>query len=67
MLWDAQTGQNLGTFQGVANSVYSVAFNSDGKHVLTSSYDGTTRLEDIASGNKLARLLLADRYNLATM
>jgi len=39
-----QTGQEVRRFTGHANSVRSLAFSADGKHILTASSDTTARL-----------------------
>ena len=43
-LWDAKDGQPLATLPGHRSAVTSVAFSSDGRHLLTGSDDGTARL-----------------------
>jgi WD40 repeat protein len=53
ILWDAQTGQKLRTFQGHTDPVYAVAFSPDGKHVLTPSGAEIAILWDVQSGQKL--------------
>ena len=41
------------TFRGHASTVTSVAFTSDGKHVVTASADTTAALWDVESGEKI--------------
>src|SRR5437879_6444558 len=54
ILWDAATGRQLRTFQGMAFHVYAAVFSPDGKHVLTGTWEtGTAILWDADSGNKV--------------
>jgi WD40 repeat protein len=54
-LWDINSGQNIRRFQGHAGSIRSLAYSSDGYHLLTGSHDGTARLWDVESGWELKR------------
>lgn len=47
-LWDARTGQLLERFDGHKDSVYSVAFSSDGKSIVSGSLDKTLKIWDIS-------------------
>jgi WD40 repeat protein len=56
-VWDAQTGQELLTFEGNTGNVYSVAFSPDGKR-LTSSWGpfGGVKVWDAQTGLQLLTL-----------
>jgi WD40 repeat protein len=43
-LWNSETGRELHTLKAHLDTVSSVAFSPDGKHVLTGCADGTARL-----------------------
>jgi len=53
ILWDAETGKEIRTFQEHQGSVSSVAFSPDGKSILTGSWDNTSILWDAATGGRL--------------
>jgi WD40 repeat protein len=48
VLWDANTGRRLKTFDGHTEDVMAVAIEPDGKRILSASYDGYPRLWDAA-------------------
>ncbi|HAT20192.1 MAG TPA: hypothetical protein DCS85_08560 [Verrucomicrobiales bacterium] len=52
-LWDATTGEHLGTLPGHKQTIWSVAFSPDGRTLATSSADGTLRLWNVASHREL--------------
>lgn len=52
-LWSSETGREVLRFEGHSNSVASVAFSADGKHVLTGSWDGTARLWEAETGKEV--------------
>ena len=49
ILWDVLTGQQKATFTGHTDGVTGVAFSQDGGSFVSSSYDGTVMLWDVAS------------------
>jgi WD40 repeat protein len=59
-LWEADGGKKLQTFQGHTHLVMSVALSGDGKHLWTTSRDGSTRLWNTATGKELCTLLSMD-------
>jgi WD40 repeat protein len=52
-VWDAQTGQELLSFEGHATSVFKVAFSPDGKRLATVSGDQTVKVWDAQTGQEL--------------
>ena len=63
-LWDAATGQSLGTTMPHSDSVNSARFSSDGKWVVTGCDDGTIGVWDGVTGaavSESARLTNASR------
>src|SRR5262245_44557406 len=53
MLWDAETGRLLRSFEGHLEAITAVAISPDGARVLSGSVDRTTRLWDVATGRVL--------------
>lgn len=53
-LWDMATLQKIATLEGHSASVNSLAFSPDGTVLASGSYDGTTRLWDIASQQEIS-------------
>jgi WD40 repeat protein len=49
-LWDVASGREIRTFRGHSDVVSSVKFLPDGRHIVSSSWDGSVRLWDITSG-----------------
>jgi WD40 repeat protein len=49
-IWDAGSGVCLQTLEGHSSRVSSAALSSDGRWVVTASYDGTARIWDASSG-----------------
>ena len=56
VLWDIATKQEIATFTGHSDRVYSVAFSSDGKTLASGSDDNTIKLWDIATKQEIATL-----------
>jgi WD40 repeat protein len=56
ILWDAITGAALQTLEGYSDGVVSVAFSTDGKQVVFSSWDKIIRLWDAGTGATLQTL-----------
>ena len=52
-LWDAASGEHLGT---VGNRVVSLAWSADGRTLVSGSSDGEVELWDVAASTKLAAL-----------
>ncbi|KAG0375039.1 hypothetical protein BGX24_009614 [Mortierella sp. AD032] len=46
-LWDPLNCELLGTLSGHSNTVSSVSYSPNGKHIALGSYDGTVRLWDV--------------------
>jgi WD40 repeat protein/serine/threonine protein kinase len=57
-LWDADSGDPIGTPLRHANDVYAVAVRPDGKAVLTGSSGGTARAWNLASGRPVGPALM---------
>jgi WD40 repeat protein len=55
-LWDAQTGQNLGTLEGHRGRVSSVAFSPDGRWLEAGSWDGKVKIWDAQTGQNMGTL-----------
>ena len=57
-LWDAQTGGLVGTpLQGHMDSVNSVVFSSDGRHIVSGSDDNSIRLWNAHTGGQVGNPL----------
>jgi WD40 repeat protein/uncharacterized caspase-like protein len=56
-LWNLATAERVQQFAGHLAGVSSVAFSSDQRFVLTGSYDSTTRVWDVSTGQQICRLL----------
>ena len=55
-LWDLDSNQELLTFRGHADSVWSLAFSPDGKRLATASLDGMARVWDVKEGEEVFTL-----------
>jgi WD40 repeat protein len=52
-LWDAETGQELFSLQGLTGQVNSVAFSPDGNRLATAAADRTVKVWDTQTGQEL--------------
>ena len=52
-LWNAETGQEIGTLEGGNGGVSSIALSADGHRILVGGLDGTVRLQDADSGQQV--------------
>ena len=55
-IWDAETGKELLTLKGHADTVTSAVFSPDERRVLTRSSDKTAKIWDVESGKELLTL-----------
>jgi WD40 repeat protein/DNA-binding SARP family transcriptional activator len=55
-IWDTDTGELVHVLKGHTADVVTSAFSADGTKLVTSSYDGTLRIWDLASGTEEASL-----------
>lgn len=60
-VWDIATLDVLWVLKGHTNTVDSVKFHPDGKHLLTSSWDGTAILWDLSTGEQVRIYTHGDR------
>jgi hypothetical protein len=56
ILWDAQSGSLVRTFDGHTDTLTGVVFPADGRRVLTGSREGTARLWDAQTGQGIHTL-----------
>jgi WD40 repeat protein/DNA-binding SARP family transcriptional activator len=64
-IWDTSSGELVMTLTGHDDEVSAVAFSPDGRRLVTSSWDGTLRVWDAATGAELRVLDVGgDAYNL---
>ena len=49
-LWDAETGACLRSFQGHSDTIRSVAWSHDHRHILSASHDGSVRIWEAETG-----------------
>lgn len=62
-VWEVSTGRRRAVMTGHTGMVSSLAFSTDGRLLVSSSHDGTTRLWEMASGRELALLSRMDGSN----
>jgi WD40 repeat protein len=62
IVWDVDTGRQMGEYQGHTGPVTAVAFSPDGRYVVTASSDGTARLRD--GKGKTLHVLRHGRYGV---
>lgn len=55
LLHEADTGKEIGRFEGHTNTITSIAFSADGNRLLSGSVDKTVRQWDVANRKELAR------------
>jgi WD40 repeat protein len=53
LIWDARTGKQTGSFTGHTKPVTCVAFSPDSRWIVSSSYDGTLRVWEVAKGKNI--------------
>lgn len=53
--WDSITGKRLRQFSGHENSIMSVVYSQDGRHVVTGSVDGTVIIWDEDTGGQIRK------------
>jgi WD40 repeat protein len=59
-LWDLETDKEVGKLTGHTQWITCVNFSSDGKRLLSASYDGTLRIWDVKSGKELQQIQTRD-------
>ncbi|EDR10455.1 uncharacterized protein LACBIDRAFT_385169 [Laccaria bicolor S238N-H82] len=52
-VWDVSTGTELKVLNGHMDGVSSVAFSTDGTHIVSGSYDKSVRVWDVSTGAEL--------------
>ncbi len=62
-LWDVESGEQIGQFEGHDRHIYSVMFHPDGKTVLSGDLSGQVKQWDSATGKQTAVFDAADLYN----
>jgi len=67
ILWDIDTSQPLSHLRGHGGDVNSVAFNSNGRTVISAAVDGTLRLWDLEEGQIIRHYSSTEDGNLFTL
>jgi WD40 repeat protein len=62
MVWELASGRAVATLQGHTRAVNACAVTSDGRHVVSASYDKTLMVWELASGRAVATLQGHTRY-----
>jgi WD40 repeat protein len=55
-LWEVASGRELQKLQGHSDSVSSIAFSSDGKRLVSGSFDHSIKVWDLSNGTELSTL-----------
>lgn len=62
LIWDTETGKIVQSFDGHTNYISSLCFSPDSKHVISSSWDHTTKVWDIETGEEIRQLQPVPNY-----
>jgi WD40 repeat protein len=65
-LWDVEKLEEIREFRGHTLEVSAVVFSADGKRIVSSGFDNTVRLWDVASGKELKRFVCRSKMECAT-
>jgi WD40 repeat protein len=61
-VWDARTGRRIATLAGHAGGLYGIGVSPDGRFVVTTSFDNTTRIWEIATERQVAVLRTGTQF-----
>jgi len=64
-VWDSATGREVAVLRGHTDRIVTAHFSSDGKQIVTASWDKTARVWDAETGQTRA-VLQGDRFSLAS-
>lgn len=62
-LWDTQTWKQSAKLSGHTDEVLTVAFNPNGKTLVSGSYDGTMRLWNLNTNTQIGEPLLSSKFD----